>query len=488
MSNGHRLGASFRDPSGFLFRRGPDLYRQVNQRYREDYDRLMQSGLYDQLTAKGRMVAHEEVDVEPEVPALAYRILKPQRVEFISYPYEWSFSQLKDAALLTLRLQKLALEHNLSLKDASAYNIQFHNGRPILIDTLSFEQYKEGQPWVAYRQFCQHFLAPLALMAYKDVRLNQMLRIYIDGIPLDLASALLPVRARLNFGLVTHIHLHASSQKRYAAEGIAASGQGGRQMGKMALLGLIDSLETTIRKLTWKPAGTEWGDYYQDTNYNQSAFEEKKRIVAEFIEHTRPQQVWDLGANTGVFSQVAASQAARVISFDIDPAAVEKNYLDGKQRKEKNILPLVLDLTNPSPPLGWANQERDSLLERGPADAVLALALIHHLAISNNLPFPLLADFFSQAGRWLLVEFIPKSDSQVQRLLASREDIFSDYTRESFEQAFNDKFWLRDVREIEGSQRILYLMEKRVRDEETLLSNPSPAAVLRIPGSGPAGQ
>ncbi len=461
MSDGNRLGASFRDPSGFLFRRGPVLYRQVNLRYREDYDRLMQSGLYEQLTAKGRMVSHEEVDVAPEAPELAYRVIQPQPVAFISYPYEWSFSQLKDAALLTLRLQKLALEHDLSLKDASAYNIQFHNGRPILIDTLSFEQYKEGQPWVAYRQFCQHFLAPLALMAYKDVRLSQMMRVYIDGVPLDLASALLPASSRLNFGLATHIHMHASSQKRYAGEGIAPASQGGRQMGRTALLGLIDSLEGTVRKLSWKPAGTEWGDYYQDTNYSEAAFEEKKRIVGEFIARIQPEQMWDLGANTGVFSQVAAAQGANVISFDIDPAAVEKNYLDGKQRKEKHILPLVLDLTNPSPAIGWANEERDSLLDRGPADAILALALVHHLAISNNLPFPLLADYFSKAGRWLVVEFIPKADSQVQRLLASREDIFDQYTREAFEQAFSEKFCLRDKREIQGSQRVLYLMEKQ---------------------------
>ncbi len=460
MSNDRRLGSSFRDPSGFLFRHGPVLYRQVNQRYRQDYDRLMQSGLYEQLTAKGRMIPHEEVDVEPEAPELAYKVLKPQPVTFISYPYEWSFSQLKDAALLTLRLQKLAIEHDLSLKDASAYNIQFHNGRPVLIDTLSFERYKEGEPWVAYRQFCQHFLAPLALMAYKDVRLSQMLRVYIDGIPLDLTSALLPTRSRLNFGLATHIHLHASSQKRYAGEGIAPTRQGGRQMGRTALLGLVDSLETTVRGLNWKPAGTEWGDYYQDTNYSQAAFDEKKRIVAEFIERIQPNIVWDLGANTGVFSQVAAAPGAKVISFDIDPAAVEKNYLDGKQRKEKQILPLVLDLTNPSPGIGWANQERDALLARGPVDVTLALALVHHLAISNNLPFPLLADFFARAGRWLVVEFIPKSDSQVQRLLASREDIFNKYTREDFEQAFSEKFCLRDVREIQGSQRLLYLMER----------------------------
>lgn len=455
-----RLGASFRDPSGFLFRRDGKLYRQVNRRYSPDYDRLMQSGLYAKLVSKGRLIRHAEVDISAEAPELAYRILRPEPVDFISYPYEWSFSQLKDAALLTLRLQKLALEHDLSLKDASAYNIQFHKGRPILIDTLSFEIYKEGQPWVAYRQFCQHFLAPLALMAYREVRLGQLLRVFIDGIPLDLASELLPARTRLALGLSAHIHLHASSQKRYAGEGIAAAGAG-RQMSRMALLGLVDSLESTVRKLGWQPAGTEWGEYYQDTNYSAAAFEEKKRIVGEFIARTGAEQVWDLGANTGVFSQVAAGCGASVISFDVDPAAVEKNYLDCKQRKEKSVLPLVMDLTNPSPGIGWQNQERDALLERGPVGAVLALALVHHLAISNNLPFERLVNFFAQAGRWLVVEFIPKSDSQVQRLLASREDIFDEYCREGFENAFRRAFHLREVREIAGSQRVLYLMEKR---------------------------
>ena len=191
MSNSdNRVAASFRDPSGFLFTRAGTLYRQVNQYYQADYDLLMKSGLYAALVKAGLLVRHSEATVEPREPALAYKVIQPERVQFISYPYEWSFSQYKDAALATLAIQKRALESGMSLKDSSAYNIQFHRGKPVLIDTLSFEIFREGEPWVAYRQFCQHFLAPLALMALKDIRLSQLMRIYIDGVPLDLASQL----------------------------------------------------------------------------------------------------------------------------------------------------------------------------------------------------------------------------------------------------------------------------------------------------------
>ena len=208
--------ASFRDPSGFLFTHDGVLYRQVNQIYAEDYKKLMDSGLYAKLVKAGLLIPHTEVELEAADPTLAFKVLRPERVPFISYPYEWSFGQLKDAALATFSIQKRALKLGMSLKDASAYNIQLVGGKPTLIDTLSFEIYKEGEPWVAYRQFCQHFLAPLALMAYRDIRLSQLLRVYIDGIPLDLASELLPGRTRWIIGLASHIHLHASAQKRYA--------------------------------------------------------------------------------------------------------------------------------------------------------------------------------------------------------------------------------------------------------------------------------
>ncbi|CAG0971501.1 hypothetical protein ANAEL_01207 [Anaerolineales bacterium] len=458
MPKTEQLSASFRDPSGFLFTQNGILYRQINRAYSKDYARLVDSGLYEKLVKAGLLIQHVEVDQPPMVSELAFKVIQPESVPFISYPYEWSFSQLKDAALATLSIQKRALKLDMSLKDASAYNIQFVRGKATLIDTLSFEIYKEGEPWVAYRQFCQHFLAPLALMAYRDVRLSQLLRIYIDGIPLDLASELLPVKTKFNFGLLTHIHIHAGAQKRYSDK-VLSPRKGG--MSKQALTGLIESLEGTVNKLTWKPAGTEWGDYYENTNYTDTAFEHKKQLVKEWSAEKKPALVWDLGGNTGVFSREAASSGAFTVSFDIDPAAVEQNYRVVKAQKEQNILPLVLDLTNPSPALGWDNLERDSFGARGPVDMALALAVIHHLAISNNVPLPQLADFFAAHCKWLVIEFVPKSDSQVKKLLASREDIFPNYTREGFEAAFSLRFKIHKGELVRDSERVLYLMSKK---------------------------
>ena len=453
--------ASFRDPSGFLFTRNGILYRQVNRSYQEEFELFMSSGLYDALTGKGWLISHEEVDIRAEDAQNAFKILKPEKVETISYPYEWSFSELKDAALCTLAIQKRALNKGLSLKDASAYNIQFRDAKPVLIDSLSFEKYETGKPWVAYRQFCQHFLAPLALMALKDVHLSRMLGLYIDGVPLDLASRLLPWKSRLNFGLNTHIHLHAAFQQKHSADGEAASSQAG-SMSQQALEGLITSLQGTIRKLTWKPSGTEWGDYYPQTSahYSQAASDHKMEIIESFLEETRPASAWDLGANTGLFSRAASRRGIPTVAFDIDQAAVEQNYLACKREQEKNMLPLVMDLTNPSPSIGWNNRERMSLLERGPVDMVLALALIHHLAIANNVPLHHLAAFFQEICRWLVIEFVPKEDSQVQVLLASRKDIFPDYNQQGFETAFAPYFKVHASVPVRDTPRVMYLMER----------------------------
>ena len=455
----NRIYGSFRDPSGFLFKKDDVLYRQVNEKYADEYNLLMSSGLYENLLKGRLLVSHEEVDIEPVEPQKKFKVIRPQRVNFISYPYEWSFSQLKDAALATLAIQKRAMKFGMSLKDASAYNIQFHEGKATLIDTLSFEKYIEGTPWVAYKQFCQHFLAPLALMAKVDVRLSQLLKIHIDGIPLDLASGLLPFSTRFNFGLLTHIHLHSKAQQQYADKQVETSAAQKGGMNKQALQGLIESLESTIRALDWKPVGTEWGDYYNFTNYSDSSFEQKKEIIGKWVEQVSPRSVWDMGANTGFFTRIASDKGIPSISFDIDPAAVEKNYRQIKSAKEKNILPLIQDLTNPSPAIGWNNHERDALLGRAPTDMVFALAIIHHLAISNNVPLNEIAEFFHGLGKWLVIEFVPKSDSQVKKLLASRLDIFDEYTVEGFEHSFTRIFNIKEKIQISGTERFLYLLE-----------------------------
>ncbi|MDH3216122.1 MAG: SAM-dependent methyltransferase [Candidatus Krumholzibacteria bacterium] len=453
-----RVTSSFRDPSGYLFTHQGKIYRQINNVYRKDYDHLIESGLYDTLVQKKLLVPHSAA-TNQLAPSHAYKVIEPERIPFVSYPYEWCFGQLKDAALLTLEIQEIALQHGMILKDSSAYNVQFLRGRPVVIDTLSFARYREGEPWVAYRQFCQHFLGPLAIMSYRDVRLSQLFRVHIDGIPLSLASALLPQRSRLNIGLLTHLHIHARAQNRYAGKSVQRHGS--RKMSRRSLRGLIDNLAGTVGKLRWRLPKSEWGDYYHDTNYAATAMRHKQQIVSTYLDAIRPQMVWDLGANTGVFSRIAASKGALTMSFDIDPVAVEQNYNRCKREGDAGVLPLVIDLTNPSPALGWGNQERMSLPQRGPVDTVLALALLHHLAISNNVPLGLIARFLGSICRSLIVEFVPKTDSQVQRLLATREDIFTEYDRGHFEAAFAECFIVEDSVPIEESDRIVYRMTKR---------------------------
>jgi ribosomal protein L11 methylase PrmA len=452
--------SSFRDPSGFIFSVGGVIYRQINVACRGDFDALISSGLYDELTKAGLLVSHAEVDPATRMSDAAYKVIRPERIPFISYPYEWSFSQFRAAALCTLDIQKRAVARGMSLKDCSAYNIQFVGHRPVFIDTLSFEKYREGEPWVAYRQFCQHFLAPLALMAHVDVRLSSLLRSCIDGIPLDLTARLLPHRSVLDLSLLMHIHAHAKSQRAYAGKRVSAKGH---HVGKMAFLGIVDSLESAVRKLRWKPGTTEWGDYYAATNYSEGGVEAKKGIVAGYVRETSPGTVWDLGGNTGLFSRVAAETGARVVSFDVDPLAVERNYQQAVKEKNTSVLPLVLDLTNPSPAIGWDHSERASLLDRGPADMAMALALIHHLAISNNVPLDRIAAFLARCCRWLIIEFVPKSDSQVQRLLASRVDIFPQYTQDDFERVFAGHFATLKKTPVADSERMLYLLERTSR-------------------------
>ena len=269
------------------------------------------------------------------------------------------------------------MRFGMSLKDATAYNVQFDAGRPVWIDTLSFEPLRVGAPWVAYKQFCEFFVAPLALMSRTDVRLHQLLRVFLDGVPVDTASRLLPLRTRVSSGLGVHLHLHAR-----AGRGSGQTGAGRqRRLPESALRGLIDSLEHTVKGLAWEPAGTTWGNYYDATNYSEAAFAHKRQIVDQALVRLQPSVVWDLGANDGTFSRLAVDRGIQVLSFDVDPAAVEKNYRQMMERREECLVPLVMDLTNPSPACGWAGQERESLEQRGPADVAFALALVHHLAI-----------------------------------------------------------------------------------------------------------
>lgn len=453
--------ASFRDPSGFIFTHEGTIYRWVAESYKAEFEALKASGLLKDLQEMGALVQHTEVTLPLQGGVPPYAVLKPEPIPFISYPQEWSFNQLKDAALLTLAVTIKALEKGFILKDASAYNVQFVDAKPVFIDTLSFERYEEGTPWVAYKQFCQHFLAPLALMSYTDVSLGKLMGTYIDGIPLDIASKILPWQSKLSLGLLLHIHFHAKSQRKYSDKELSDKKTQAPKMSKNSLLGLLDGLKGAVSGLHWKAEGTEWADYYSATNYSNQAMSEKAKLVGEYLRSVAPKTVWDLGANTGVFSHIAADGGAETVSFDIDPAAVDRHYQFLKSTSKASLLPLVLDLTNPTSGYGWAGTERSSVAGRGPADTVMALALIHHLALSNNVPLAKIAEYFATLSRTLIIEFVPKSDSQVQKLLKTRKDIFPRYNEADFEADFAPFFTMKRKEKISGSERTLYLMEKR---------------------------
>ncbi len=418
----------------------------------------MASGLYENLTQSGDLIAHAEADVPPAEIQNAWKVIRPDRIPYISYPYEWCFSQLKAAALLTVKIQKTALGFGMTLKDASAYNVQFYGGRPVFIDTLSFAKYTAGEPWAAYAQFCRHFLAPLLVMRYRDIRLGALLAAHIDGIPLDLASALLPLSTYFRFSILTHIHLHAKAQG-HAAKGGANKKK--YQVSRLSLLALLENLEALVKSLSWMPRGTGWSDYEEHNNYSETALAHKKATISDFLRTIKPKNVWDIGANTGIFSRLAAEQGIPTIASDSDAAAVEKNYLRCIAARETHILPLVTDITNPSPGIGWENQERAALTDRVQADMVFALALVHHLVMTHHLPFARIAEFLSRICRYLVIEFVPKSDSQVQRMLSTRADIFPEYSREDFEKVFAEFFFTQRIVQLGESHRVLYLMASK---------------------------
>jgi hypothetical protein len=451
-----REPSSYRDPAGFLFFRDGVLLRHVAPAGAADYDALLSSGLYEALALEGLLVPHEEVE-PPEGHEDAHRVLRPRVIPFVSYPYEWTFGERRDAGLLTLSVQRRALERGLSLKDASAYNVQFLDGRPVFIDTLSFERYPEGRPWVAYRQFCEHFLAPLALEATGDHRLGRLFSSFPDGVPLDLASRLLPFRTKLRPGLALHLHLHSWGQGRYSSGPARPS----PTVSKGRLLDLVADLEACLAGLRLPRRTSTWSDYYAGTNYSPEALESKKEFVRAALGEVRPSVVWDLGANTGLFSRLASEAGAFTVAMDGDPLASEGHYRDVVGRGERRVLPLVVDLSSPSPSLGWDGRERRSLFERGPADLALALALVHHLAIGANVPLGSIASSWARMAEWLVVEFVPKSDSQVQRMLRSREDVFPGYTADGFEAAFGREFEVCRRAGVAGSERSLYLLRRR---------------------------
>lgn len=458
----NRHASSFRDPSGYIKINNGVIYRHINPVYINQYQALTNSGFFKKLFDAKLLIPHEEVASDAN-----HILIKPEAIPFFSYPYEWSFSQYKHAALHTLKLQKYALQNGFTLKDATAFNITFHKGAPVFVDTLSFDSYTEGEPWRAYKQFLMHFLAPLVLAKYYGNDMLKQLQQYIDGVPLQKVANLLPFTARFSPVLYTNIYLTAKYDAKYSNdEAAGTAAQKTINIPKANQIKIIDSLYNYIKDLSLNEK-TEWKDYYAITNYDAEAFDYKKQLVKKWYQSIGASKVVDLGGNDGTFSRVLKDHATEILVTDIDPNAVDYNYQQVLKNKETNLLPLVSDLLNPAPGIGFNNTERAPLQERianNKFDVSLALALIHHISLSGNVPFSMSAQMFASLTPYLIIEFPDREDSWVSFLLKSKREFasyFDYYNLANFEKNYAEFYDVVEKEKIPNTHRTLYLLKRK---------------------------
>jgi len=459
---------SFRDRNSTVFRRDKEIVRGISQQALQNWERLSQTTFFARYGASGHIVATERVDIPNP---LAHGIqgewvtfLKHQRIPFVSYPYEWCFGMLKDAALLHLELLSAALDEDMILKDASAFNIQWNGVTPVFVDVPSFEVLQPGDPWVGYRQFCEMFLNPLMLQAYKGVAFQPWLRGAIDGIPIDQMAGLLTGRDAWRPSVFLNVHLQSKLQKKFGRTNRdfrATLRNAG--FNRELIKANIHRLKKALTSLRLKANKSEWSDYTETHSYVDKELEEKQDFVRCAVQDRHWKMVWDLGCNTGVFSVLAAENADYVMAMDHDPLVVEHLYQRQKRQGANTILPLTMNIADPSPNLGWRGAERQRLEERGLPDLVLCLALIHHIVISANVPIREFIDWLASLRACLIIEFPTREDEMVQTLLANREDQYSDYYLESFEDCLRGHFDIVEMKSLKSGKRFIYFACPRLQ-------------------------
>ncbi|HYM99218.1 MAG TPA: class I SAM-dependent methyltransferase, partial [Aestuariivirgaceae bacterium] len=443
---------------------GGEIYRTVSRRAAEDYGYVRDSGLLDELMAEGKLVASEEVDhrVLKEAGIETAMVLRHQRIPFISYPYEWPFSLLKSAALLHLDIHIEALQRGVTLSDASAYNVQFRGIKPLFIDVLSFRRYRDGEVWAGYRQFCEQFLNPLLLRSLFGVAHNAWYRGRLEGIETSDLADIMPWWRNLSFNVLSHVTLQARLQRAASAgKGDHVERAKRAKLSKRSYVAMLEQLRHWIDGLKpLKSSATTWQNYAENTTYGDEEREAKRRFISAFCQNTKPGMLWDIGCNTGDYSETALNAGAKhVVGFDFDQGALERAAARARA-KSLDLLPLYQDGANPSPDQGWRGSERRSAQRRGGADALIALAFEHHLAIGRNVPLDQLVDWLVSLAPKGIIEFVEKSDPTVQQLLALREDIFTDYSAGTFEAALKDKARIVSVEQVSRSGRTLYSYER----------------------------
>jgi len=453
---------SFRDRDGRVYRVGPRILRGLSSGAVADFEKLRSTTFYRRNIEQGRLVASDLLEPD-QVPLPAEdkerwaAFIEHERIPVISYPYEWTFGMLKDAALLQLDLVEAAILEDMTLKDATPYNIQFAQGRPIFIDILSFETLQPGTPWAGYRQFCEMFLFPLMLQSYKGIAFQPLLRGSIDGVSVQTAARLFGFRDRFRSGVLSHVWLQSKLDRRYGStQQDVRTDLKSAGFNKELILANVRKLRKLADGLQWRGEGSEWGAYEAFHNYSESDHSLKEAFVDECLSASGAACVWDIGCNTGQFSKIAARHADQVLAMDLDHFAVERLYREIRAGDTANILTLVQNVADPSPNWGWRNRERSDLGTRAKPDLVLCLALIHHVVISANVPLDEFIAWLADLSRQLVIEYVSRRDDKVRTLLRNKEDKYSDYSRERLEQALQRHFAIRRQQTLESGNRFLY--------------------------------
>lgn len=453
---------SFRDRNNLVFYGSGSVYRGLSERAFENWETLQQKQFFKKYTQQDLIIGTENIEpkkenLPKEIAGHWFSFLKHQPIPFISYPYEWPFGMLKDAALLQLDLISAALAEDMILKDSTPYNIQWQGSNPVFIDIPSFEKLNPGEPWVGYRQFCEMYLFPLMLTAYKNISHIPFLRGNLDGIPLDLMNNLLSLRDYFRSGVLLHVYLHSKAQNKYSnAKSDIKSDLKKSGFNKALIEANVGRLKKLVQGLDWKVLKTEWSHYDTFRTYTDDELTMKRDFVQKAASSQRWELAWDLGCNTGEFTQLISDHCDYVVGMDIDPLAIEFFYQNLKKAGINKILPLINNMADPSPGLGWMNLERKILSNRGKPNLILCLALIHHVVLSANIPLKGFIQWLASLGGALIIEYITKDDPMVKVLLQNKEDNFSDYTQEHFENSLKDCFDINTSQPLESGTRIIY--------------------------------
>jgi SAM-dependent methyltransferase len=455
---------SFRDPHSRVVEADGAVLRLLSEQGLRDWSALAATELFRQAVAERKLVGtkvepENAVDLPDGLVDGAAAVLRHEVVPFVSYPYEWTFAMLKDAALLQLELLRGALDENLILKDSSPYNVQWRGAEPVFIDVGSFESLREGEPWIGYRQFCMLFLYPLLLQAYKDIPFQPWLRGRLDGIEPQECRDLMSSRDLFRAGVLTHVLLHARLARRHADSSRDVKRELGRAGFKKELIvANVKRLERLVGKLEWRPGASEWSDYGPRGHYTDSDSKRKDEVVRRAAARRDWELALDLVCNYGRFSRIVAEHARYVVAMDSDAAVVDGLYRSLRSDRGTSILPLFVDVTDPSPALGWRGAERRTLTERGSPDLTLCLALIHHVSISGNVPVRDFLDWLRSLETTLVIEFPTTDDPLVQRLLARKQEgTHPDYERGYFERCLAERFAVDSTEELSSGTRVLYV-------------------------------